>query len=159
MKKDAKNLMDDAKPFQLDAVRVKLVKEAPLFSELPLQNPYDAVAAIGDLLCDMDREVVTRIADRRKELGLTQDELAHRIGIGRQALSAIENGGAFKAQTLERLVSALDVSERYIMRGEIEDSKAELIAEAVDVLSEMTESQIQQFIAMMKATKNVTASI
>lgn len=45
------------------------------------------------------------------------------------------------------------------MRGEIEDSKAELIAEAVDVLSEMTESQIQQFIAMMKATKNVTASI
>lgn len=74
-------------------------------------------------------------------------------------MSAIENGGAFKAQTLERLVSALDVSERYIMRGEIEDSKAELIAEAVDVLSEMTESQIQQFIAMMKATKNVTASI
>ena len=51
------------------------------------------------------------------------------------------------------------LSERYIMRGEIEDSKAELIAEAVDVLSEMTESQIQQFIAMMKATKNVTASI
>lgn len=106
---------------------------------------------------DYDRG--THIADRRKELGLTQDELAHRIGIGRQALSAIENGGAFKAQTLERLVSALDVSERYIMRGEIEDSKAELIAEAVDVLSEMTESQIQQFIAMMKATKNVTASI
>lgn len=31
VKKDAKNLMDDAKPFQLDAVRVKLVKEAPLF--------------------------------------------------------------------------------------------------------------------------------
>lgn len=51
---------------------------------------------------DYDRG--TRIADRRKELGLTQDELAHRIGIGRQALSAIENGGAFKAQTLERLV-------------------------------------------------------
>lgn len=52
----------------------------------------------------------TRIADRRKELGLTQDELAYRVGIGRQALSAIENGGAFKTQTLDRLVSALDVS-------------------------------------------------
>ena len=36
---------------------------------------------------DYDRG--TRIADRRKELGLTQDELADRIGIGRQALSAI----------------------------------------------------------------------
>ena len=37
--KVAENLLDDAKPFQLDVVRVKLVKEAPLFSELPLQNP------------------------------------------------------------------------------------------------------------------------
>ena len=46
---------------------------------------------------DYDRG--TRIADRRKELGLTQDELADRIGIGRQALSAIENGGEFKVQT------------------------------------------------------------
>ena len=33
---------------------------------------------------DYDRG--TRIADRRKELGLTQDELADRIGIGRQAV-------------------------------------------------------------------------
>ena len=47
---------------------------------------------------DYDRG--TRIADRRKELGLTQDELAHRIGIGRQALSAIENGGAFKSDSV-----------------------------------------------------------
>lgn len=106
---------------------------------------------------DYDRG--TRIADRRKELGLTQDELAYRVGIGRQALSAIENGGAFKAQTLDRLVSALDVSEKYIMRGEVKDAKAELLAEVVDLLSDMTESQIQQFIAMMKATKNMPASI
>ena len=40
-----------------------------------------------------------RIAERRKQLGLSQDELAHRIGIGRQALSAIENGGEFKSHT------------------------------------------------------------
>ncbi len=58
MKKETKNLINDEAPFQLDVVRVKLVKEAPLFSELPLQNPYDAVATIGDVLCDMDREVV-----------------------------------------------------------------------------------------------------
>ncbi len=106
---------------------------------------------------DYDRGI--RIADRRKELGLTQDELAYRVGIGRQALSAIENGGAFKAQTLERLVSALDVSEKYIMRGEAKDTKAEMISEAVDVLSDMTESQILQFIVMMKAIKNMPVSI
>ena len=41
-----------------------------------------------------------RIADRRKALGLSQDELAHRIGIGRQSLSAIENGGSFMHRRL-----------------------------------------------------------
>ncbi len=58
MKTEIKSQIDEATPFQLDVVRVKLVKDAPLFSELPLQNPYDAVATIGDLLCEMDREVV-----------------------------------------------------------------------------------------------------
>lgn len=58
MKEEIK-LVDDAdKAFQLEVVRVKLVKEAPLYSELPLQNPYEAAATIGELLCDMDREVV-----------------------------------------------------------------------------------------------------
>ena len=47
----------------------------------------------GTVYKDYDGE--TRIADRRKELGLTQDELADRIGIGRQALSIIENGGKY----------------------------------------------------------------
>ena len=93
--------------------------------------------------------------NRRKELGLTQDELAYRVGIGRPALSAIENGGEFKVQTLERLVSSLDVSEQYIMHGKTEDTKASLISEAVNVLSNMSELQIQQCLAMMKALKNV----
>ena len=42
---------------------------------------------------EKDYERGLRIADRRKAIGLSQDELAHRAGIGRQALSAIENGG------------------------------------------------------------------
>lgn len=39
---------------------------------------------------EKDYERGIRIADRRKAIGLSQDELAHRVGIGRQALSAIE---------------------------------------------------------------------
>lgn len=50
---------------------------------------------------EKDYERGIRIADRRKAIGLSQDELAHRVGIGRQALSAIENGGDFKTQTLD----------------------------------------------------------
>lgn len=46
---------------------------------------------------------------------MTQDELAYLIGIGRQALSAIENGGAFKISTLNKLVEVLGVTERFLI--------------------------------------------
>lgn len=58
MSKENKSLGDATDDFKLDVVRVKLVKETPLYSELPLQTPYEAAATIGELLCDMDREVV-----------------------------------------------------------------------------------------------------
>ena len=38
---------------------------------------------------EKDYERGIRIADRRKEIGLSQDELAHRVGIGRQALCSL----------------------------------------------------------------------
>lgn len=55
---EKKSQMEAEEAFKLDVVRVKLVKEAPLYSELPLQNPYEVAATIGELLCEMDREVV-----------------------------------------------------------------------------------------------------
>lgn len=58
MKEEIKLVNDSDEAFKLDVVRVKLVKEAPLYSELPLQTPYEAAATIGELLCEMDREVV-----------------------------------------------------------------------------------------------------
>lgn len=102
-----------------------------------------------------DYERGNRISNRRKDLGLSQNELALRIDIGRQALSAIENGGSFKVEILDRLVSALDVSCEYILHGGAEESKNVLLAEAVNVLSDMDEIQIRQFIAMMKASNSV----
>lgn len=102
---------------------------------------------------DYERE--TRIANRRKELGMTQDELAYQIGIGRQVLSAIENGGTFKTSTLDKMVEVLDVTETFIMRGDIDDIKDGLIKEAASVMADMDEIQIRQFIAMMKAAKEV----
>ena len=40
---------------------------------------------------EKDYERGLRIADSRKAIGLSQDELAHRVGIGRQAISTIFN--------------------------------------------------------------------
>lgn len=82
-----------------------------------------------------DYERGLRIADRRKEMGLSQDELAHRVGIGRQALSAIENGGDFKTQTLDNLAIVLGVSVDFIMYGKNEEN-SELLSE-LNLISEI----------------------
>ena len=101
---------------------------------------------------EKDYERGLRIADSRKAIGLSQDELAHRVGIGRQA---IENGGDFKTQTLDNLAIVLGVSVDFIMYGKNEEN-SELLSEAMDVLSDMDELQIRQCLAMMKAMKSVS---
>ena len=55
--------------------------------------------------------------------------MAERIGICRQALSAIENGGVFKTQTLEKPVSVLGTSERNMLHGN--DTDGELITKVM----------------------------
>lgn len=44
--------------FKLNMVSVRLVKDAPVYSEHRIVSPEAAVDVIGDLLCELDREVV-----------------------------------------------------------------------------------------------------
>lgn len=44
--------------FQLDVVSVRLVRNAPIFSDKKITTPEDAVSLLGELLCEMDREVL-----------------------------------------------------------------------------------------------------
>lgn len=48
-----------------------------------------------------------RLAERRRDLGITQDELATLLGLDRTYLSRIEAGQA--PQFVQRLVAALDM--------------------------------------------------
>lgn len=43
---------------KINRVSVRLVPEAPLYSRHPIHSPEDAVAAVGDMLRDMDREML-----------------------------------------------------------------------------------------------------
>ena len=45
-------------PFKLEVVSIRLVKDAPLFSDHKIISPADAVEVVGDFLCEMDREVM-----------------------------------------------------------------------------------------------------
>lgn len=43
---------------QIDVVSLRLVKDAPIMSKIPITNPMDAVELLGQRLCELDREVV-----------------------------------------------------------------------------------------------------
>ena len=44
--------------FALEVVSVRLVRDAPILSEIKVDTPENAVRLVGRELCDMDREVV-----------------------------------------------------------------------------------------------------
>lgn len=43
---------------KLEVVSVRLVRDAPILSEHKICTPDDAVAVLGELMCDLDREVI-----------------------------------------------------------------------------------------------------
>lgn len=45
-------------PFKLERVSIRMVKDAPLYSDKPFDRPYKAVEALGKSISDMDREVM-----------------------------------------------------------------------------------------------------
>lgn len=50
--------MEIKESFQLDVVSVRLVRDAPIFSDQKICSPEDAIAVVGEFLCEMDREVI-----------------------------------------------------------------------------------------------------
>ena len=63
-------------------------------------------------------EMGNRIAQRRKELHLTQEELSERIGVSSQTISCIELGKkAVRPENLAKLCIQLYVSADYILYG------------------------------------------
>ena len=71
---------------------------------------------MGDekLLC----EIGIRINGRRKELGLTQEQLAEKMDVSIQMISNLELGKkAIRPENLVKLCTVLNVSADYILRG------------------------------------------
>lgn len=44
--------------FKLDVVSVRLVRDIPLYSEVEIATPEEAVSLVGEAICGMDREIV-----------------------------------------------------------------------------------------------------
>ena len=82
------------------------------------------------------QEMGIRIIIRRRQLGLTQEELAEKAELNSQVISTAELGKkALRPENIARLSKALDVSADYLLTGMIIDKDILLIDQKIRGLS------------------------
>ena len=59
-----------------------------------------------------------RIREVREKMGLTQSEMAEKIGLKQSALSSIENGGTITEQNIISICCRFHVDEHWLRTGE-----------------------------------------
>lgn len=93
------------------------------------------------------KEMGFRINVRRKQLGLTQEQLAEQMDVSIQMISNLEQGKkAIRPENLIRLCAALDISSDYILTGKNSDAENGRIAEKISLLSPKNQNIIAMLI-------------
>lgn len=86
-------------------------------------------------------EIGRRVAQRRKELGLTQEALAEKANVTTQFVSYAEAGKrAMRPENLKKISDALGVSADYLLTGDVTDKDLLLLSRK---LARLTPSQLQ----------------
>lgn len=82
------------------------------------------------------KETGQRIMDRRKKLGLTQEQLAEKCELTTQAVSYFESGKrAMRPENLMKIATGLGVSTDYLLTGDIIDKDKMLLSDKLNKLS------------------------
>ncbi len=77
-----------------------------------------------------------RIMERRKEMGLTQEQLAEKCDLTTQAVSYFESGKRnMRQDSLMKLALGLGVSTDYLLTGDIISKDKLLLSEKLDKLT------------------------
>lgn len=113
--------MEEQKPFQLEVVSVRLVRDAPILSDRKIQKPEDAIAVVGEVLSEMDREVVCIINLKADGTPINCNFVS--MGAVNQAMA--EPREIFKSAILSNAVSMIMVHNH--PSGNLEPSRADTV--------------------------------
>ncbi|MBO5473428.1 MAG: JAB domain-containing protein [Lachnospiraceae bacterium] len=113
--------MEGQKPFQLEVVSVRLVRDAPVLSQRKIEKPEDAIAVVGEVLSEMDREVVCVINLKADGTPINCNFVS--MGAVNQAMA--EPREIFKSAILSNAVSMIMVHNH--PSGNLEPSKMDTI--------------------------------
>lgn len=105
------------------------------------------------------QEIGRRLYERRKQLRMTQDELAERADVTAQTISTVELGKkAMRADTIIRVCGALDISADYLLFGHISFQDLSILSQKISQLSPAQyrhlEDAIDSFIAVATEHEN-----
>ena len=115
--------------------------------------------------CSFAKEMGKRVAQRRKELGLTQEKAAERCGLSQQFFASIETGGKnVRGESLLKLAMGLDISADYLLTGRQPEGEAnpqsplDLQLEGIDFalfgeVRDMTDAQKRDVLKFAKFLK------
>ena len=105
------------------------------------------------------KQIGKRLYERRKQLHMTQDELAERSNVTAQTISTAELGKkAMRADTIVRVCAALDISADYLLFGHISSQDLSILSQKVSQLSpgqyRHLEDAIDSFVAVALEREN-----
>lgn len=96
------------------------------------------------------KQMGERIFKRRKNLKLTQEQLAERIGVSTQMISNLELGKkAIRPENLIKICDALDVSADYILTGKDSQNSISTLFEKLNRLSSEELSLVEGIVDYM----------
>ena len=95
-----------------------------------------------------------RISGRRKELNLTQEKLAERMGVSLQTISCIELGKkAIRPENLANLCLHLNVSADYILYGKRDEQQMLDIVSKLSTLSSGEYNIVENLVTFLSDKK------
>lgn len=81
-------------------------------------------------------QIGKRILERRKQLRLTQEDVADRAGVTAQMISTAELGKkALRPENIIKICSALDISTDYLLLGKVNETDRSILSLKVSGLT------------------------
>ncbi len=102
---------------------------------------------------DFYNEMGKRIVRRRKQLGLSQEEVAARADVSPQMLSTAERGSkSILSENLLKISNALDVTADYLLTGRTVDADADIISKKLAAAPPDMQHKIEHIIDILLET-------
>ncbi len=105
-------------------------------------------------MVSIQKIVAKNLKDRRKKLGLSQEELAEFVGIERKTISNIETAKAsIKSDTLDKICNKLKISPVQLFLSETPISSNDLLAQCIVLLQELDDEKMSYVFKFINSIK------